>query len=259
AFLAKFSGSGNLLWSTYFGGTATDNGLALCTDSLNNVYLGGHTRSTSAIATPGAYQTTFSGLDDVFFAQFDSAGVRQWSTYFGGSATERCQSICSDANGNLYATGYTLSTNDIATSGSHQPTLGGYVDAFIVKFNNAGTRIWSTYYGGTEMDEGYGIRLDNIGNLYLSGTTSSTSAISTPGTYKDTLTGSADALIAKFDTSGVRLWSTYFGGDVGEYAYSLFITPAAELYVGGMTSSISGLSTVGSHQEITGGGISDAY
>lgn len=259
AFLAKFSNSGSLLWSTYYGGSATDNGLALSTDSSNNIYLSGFTKSTTAIASSGAYQTDFAGMEDAFFAKFDSTGVRQWSTYFGGSAAERCQSICADANGNLYATGYTLSTNDIATAGSHQAILGGYVDAFIVKFNNSGARVWSTYYGGTEMEEGYNVKFDALGTLFVCGTASSTSAISTPGTYKDTLSGPADAYVAKFDTSGTRIWGTYYGGDVEEFAYSLYITLEAELYISGMTSSITGLSTLGSHQAIIGGGIFDAY
>lgn len=259
AFLAKFSSSGNLVWSTYYGGSAADNGLALSTDSSNNIYLGGYTRSTADIATTGAYQAAFNGLDDGFVAKFDSMGVRQWGTYFGGNNNEKVYAICSDGLGHIYIAGYTYSTHGIATAGSHQNTLGGVEDGFIGKFGNSGNLVWATYYGGVNGDGITGVQCSGVNSVYIAGYTKSPVSIATIGAFKDTLGGAVDGMIARFDTSGNRVWGTYFGGDGSDYSSGLLVTPLADLYITGTTSSISDLSTSGSYQSVMGGGNLDAY
>src|SRR6185369_6380138 len=102
--------------------------------------------------------------------------------------------VTTDAQGNVYAVGYTLSANDIATPGAHQTTFGGAgnrPDAYLVKFNSSGQRQWATYYGGSDVDWGYDVKVDAAGNVYMTGYTNSTTGIATPGAYKPALTGSA--------------------------------------------------------------------
>jgi hypothetical protein len=92
--------------------------------------MSGNTQSSAGIATSGAHQTT---LNDAFLVSFNSSGVRQSGTYYGG-----IKNVCtSDASGNVYMTGYTQSNSGIATAGAHQTANGnnGYNDAFLIKFN----------------------------------------------------------------------------------------------------------------------------
>ena len=137
-------------WGTYYGGTGQDYGLSCATDTSGNIYLAGITRSTSGIATTGAHQTNHGGYRDAFLVKFNSSGVRQWGTYYGGTREEYGNSCATDASGNIYLSGFTSSTSGMATTGAHQATFGGGDwDAFLVKFNSSGVRQWGTYYGGT--------------------------------------------------------------------------------------------------------------
>jgi len=259
AFLAKFSNAGTRIWSTYYGGSSSDQGFTTATDTSKNVYLSGYTRSTADIATAGAYQTTYTAGMDVFIVKFDSTGVRQWGTYYGGSGDEQCLSLSTDRWGSFYIAGYTSSSSGIATSSSHQPVYGGIEDGFLAKFSNSGNRIWATYYGGTAGDDACGVKCDTAGNVFLCGLSGSTAAIATTGGVQDTLNGAIDAFVIKFDSSGVRKWGTYFGGENEDYAYNVYTTPFSEVYISGMTSSITGVATTGSHQSTFGGNTFDAF
>lgn len=259
AFLFKFSNAGTRIWSTYFGGSSTDNGLAVKCDHAWHVCLSGFAKSTSAIASTGAYQSSLSGGEDIFVAQFDSAGVRQWSTYYGGTANERCYSVDFDMANNLYLAGYSLSTSAIATTGSYQTAQAGGDDCFLAKFSSTGSLSWATYYGGSGNDDAYGVQSDGAKNVYLLGSTTSASGIASVGAFKDTISGFRDGLLVKFDTSGTRLWATYIGGDDNDICNSFYCTPMSEIYIGGSTASTSGLTTTGSYQPAFGGNSYDAF
>ncbi len=142
-----------------------------------------------------------------------------FSTYFGGNDFEQVRDVTSDSAGNVYITGGTASTNFPTTAGAYQRTHGGWFDVFVVKFNPAGQVVWSTLLGGANYDRAYGIEVDNLGYVYLSGR-SGPGFPTTPGvlqtTYQGYNTGSAygqqNAFIAKLKPDGSGLvWSTHFG------------------------------------------------
>jgi hypothetical protein len=110
------------------------------------VYLGGETGSTNAIATEGSHQSSYGGGDwDAFLVKFNSSGVRQWGTYYGGSNWDLGRSVAVDGSWNVYLGGWTYSTNAIATTGSHQSSYGGGDwDAFLVKFIDKTTSVEET-------------------------------------------------------------------------------------------------------------------
>ena len=102
--------------------------------------------------TPGCHQPTPSGNLEGFIAKFNTAGVRQWITYYGGAQTDKISSCASDLNGNIYVSGSTSTSSGtaIASSNGHQPLYGGgNSDAFLAKFDPSGARQWATYYGGS--------------------------------------------------------------------------------------------------------------
>ncbi len=80
--------------------------------------------------------------------------VRAWGTYYGGGAADYATDMATDQSGNVYVTGYTASPVGIATSGAHQDTLGGNLDAFLAKLSPDGVLQWATYYGGLAGIEG---------------------------------------------------------------------------------------------------------
>lgn len=261
AFLAKFSSSGTLTWSTYLGGSGIDMGYSVSIDNAGYPYMTGRTVSSSAIATSGAFQTTFGGGSfDAFIAKFSPSGSIVWCTYYGGSGEDMGKDICIDNNNNVYVTGYTASTSGIATSGAYQTTNAGSSDAFIVKFSSSGSRIWATYYGGTSADYGQGSAVDGAGNIYAVGYTASTSGIASTGAHQTTFGGgTSDGFIVKFNSSGAFQWGTYYGGSGADFGRCMTTDAGGNPLVTGYTASTAGIATTGNYQTTYGGGTFDGY
>jgi len=262
AFLAKFNSTGSsLLWGTYYGGTNNDFGQGIVVDASNNVYITGYTSSGSSIATGGAYQTTFGGGgQDAFLAKFNSTGSSLlWATYYGKTNTDQGNGIVLDSGNNVYITGSSDSFQSIATAGAYQTNFGGGNDAFAAKFNSTGSSLlWATYYGGTGNEYGYGIAIDVGNNIYITGSTTSTSSIATGGAYQTNFSGGNDAFVAKFNSTGSSLiWGTYYGGTNNDYGHGITIDASNNVYITGYTSSTSSIATGGAYQT-TLSGFSDA-
>jgi len=253
AFLAKFTADGTRLWGTYFGGPAQDAGWCCRTDPAGNIYLSGHTLSATGIATTGVHQTVLRGERDAFLAKFSPSGNLIWSTYFGGENQEAGYGCEAEPGGSVYLTGYTNSAAFIATQNSHQPAPGGDYDGFLAKFSPAGHQIWGTFYGGTLTDAGSACRADNTGFVYLTGTSGSITAISTPGAHQLFCGGNSDAFLTRFDTSGNRLWGTYMGGNFADEGISLSLDPDGNPVISGNTQSANQIASPGAHQDSLGG------
>lgn len=258
AFIAKFGSGGIRTWATYYGGGGNDYGTGITSDNTGNIYLTGYTLSASGIATSDGFQIERGGQSDAFLAKFNSDGVRQWGTYYGDLGQEQGHGVACDNSGNAYLIGFTNSALNIATSGSHQATIGGIFDAFLTKFNGTGSRIWSTYYGGTEDDDISAVKCDATGNIYISGWTASTTNMATSGSHQSSKSGLYDAYVAKFNNSGVRQWGTYYGGTMDDYGNSIALDNNGNIFLAGNTNSTGNIATAGSHKT-TYGGTTDAF
>lgn len=257
AFIVKFNSAGARQWGSYYGGAGDEYGTAISADALGNVFLGGYTSSATSISL-GGHQNTFGGGGfDNFIVKFNSSGVRQWGSYYGGSGDDIGFALSVDASDNVYLAGTTVSTAGIA-SGGFQNSFGGFVDAFLVKFNNLGVRQWATYYGGTGEDDISAIATDAIGDVFVGGKTSSSSAIASGGIQNSFGGGSYDAFAAKFNSSGNRLWGTYFGGADQDIGNSLTVDDFGNVFFAGNTTSSASISS-GGHQNSFGGGTNDAF
>jgi hypothetical protein len=257
-FIVKFDLSGARLWGTYFGGAADDQISGMYCDGGPNVYITGSTASTG-MSTAGSFQVARNGSSDALLAKFNSAGVRQWSTYFGGASTDAAYEIVGDGAGNVYIGGQTGSTDVIGTAGSYLAAAPGGTDGFFAKFNSTGARIWSSYFGGASFDSVEGICVDNSGNLYITGNSISAIGISTVGTHQPVISGGSDAFLAKFTLAGAIIWSTYFGSTATELAKSVSSDIMGNVIIAGNTASNSGLITPGQYQIVYGGGSSDGF
>ncbi|MEX2588575.1 MAG: SBBP repeat-containing protein [Chitinophagales bacterium] len=256
-FLVKFNNNGIRQWATYYGGSGDDLGISVTTDAASNVYLAGKTSSNSGIAS-GGHQNSFGGGDsDVYLVKFNTDGVRQWATYYGGSSNDNGGIVTTDPFGNVYLAGYGRSTSNIS-SGGHQDSLGGSNDAYLVKFNSNGVRLWATYYGGSSSEFEPSVATDAGGNVYLAGYTESTTGIASGGHQNSYGGGTSDAFLVKFNTNGVRQWGTYYGGSNLDVGRSVTISSNNNVYLTGMTSSTSDIAS-GGQQNLFGGGTYDAF
>ncbi len=199
---------------------------------------------------PVFFSDNLSGsIPDGFLSKFNSLHELKWSTCYGGSYIDGITDIVVDNSGNAFITGITRS-QDFPTKnlGSvyFDGSLDGLSDAFIAKFNNNGIQLYSSFYGGNGDERGtsgywYGlpifnwgilgpsINIDNQGNTFLCGTTSSTD--NTMATNQTTNSGGSDLWIAKFNNSLNRTWGTYFGGPGEEYANDISFDPYGNFYI----------------------------
>lgn len=252
------------LWGTYYGGNMEDHLWYSVVDPQGNVYVSGDSRSANNIATVGAHQSVYGGggtYGDAVLVKFNSAGVRLWGTYYGGSGDEYSNFIAGDAAGNYIAmTGTSTSslTGVISTPGSHQTTYAGgsWGDAFLALFDNNGVRQWGTYYGGSSDEWGSGCSFDINNNIYITGQSSSlnsTNEIATPGCHQYVKSGGWDGFIAKFDINGARQWGTFYGGTNLDAVISVTADVSGDTYFTGHSSSASNISTPVSLQPLYGG------
>lgn len=254
AFIVKFNASGMRQWGTFYGGTNIDYGNGISVDTSGNIFLTGRTLSTNYITTLGTYQTTLGGNGDGYIVKFNSSGVRQWGTYYGGTGDEYSFGVAIDNNGNVFIAGATNSYTNIASTGAHQTIFGGGIfDGFIAKFDSTGAGNWSTYYGGGGEDQISAITTDALGYILVTGWTYSNSGIAVSGVHQTTMAGNCDVLIAKFFTSGTRYWGTYYGGTGFDNGMSIFTDASNNILITGGTNSISGIATTGSFQPQLGG------
>ena len=125
------------------------------------------------------------------------------------------------------------------------------------------TRLWGTYYGGTGDDYGYSTATDASGNVYLGGyaLTSTGTIIATVGSHQSVYSAGGNAFLAKFNTNGLRLWATYYGGSGGSTGLSCATDAANNVYLTGIAGTDPGtaIATVGCHQSSFGGGSLDAF
>ena len=251
-------------WCTYYGGTKTETMSKVINGPNGYMYLVGSTESSSGIASPGSHSPEYKGgtMDGILVCM-DTSGQRIWATYFGGNGTDGLSGIAADKNGFLYVTGATNSTSGIATDSAFQTQYGGgQSDIVLAKFSNDGQLLWSTYYGGNSVDGTWPsiqdfviayITVSEDNSIYVSSITSSQKNIATVDAHQEILGGDIDVCLIKFDTSGHRIWGTYYGGSNLEYPTQ----PQTEkefVYFGGGTESTSRIATNGSHQVSKGNG-----
>jgi hypothetical protein len=266
-FAAKIApGGSSLVYSTYYGGDGFVNGMTV--DSTGDLIIYGDTEDTSlpvVNALPGICVWTQGGsnLSHGWVAELNISGFPIFSTYVCGSGTDAVRGAAVDSAGNLVVTGNTASSS-FPTKNPIQGTYGGGANsAFVAKLTTAGALVYSTYLGGSGAgagaDEGRGVVLDQLGNAYVTGQTTSTN-FPTVNPTQSHPAGGQYAFLTKINAAGSAIvFSTYIGGGDGDAGYGLAVDSLANAYVAGTTSSTNFPTTPSSLQLSYGGGSSDAF
>jgi hypothetical protein len=222
-----------------------------------------------------AQQTHGGGAIDGYLLKISATGnTILYSTYLGGSNEDAGLAVAVDANANAYVTGLTYSANFPVTPGALQGTNIGAGDAFLVKVDTVGgTELYSSFLGGSGLDQGNGIVVDKSGNAYIAGTTASTASTLgfTPpaGAFQPNcaLNSSGvcegDAFVAKFNPSlsgpASLIYFTYLGGSHADGGQGIAIDLAGNAYVTGSTVSTDFPVAGAVFQPKFGGGNADAF
>jgi len=178
AALIENTGGGRQLWSRQPGTGDRDSANGVATDKFGNVYVVG--------TTDGALGGPNKGYVDAWVIKFDGSGRRLWSRQPGTSEGDGASGVATDRDGNVYLVGYT----DGALGGPYK----GNTDAWVIKFDRSGRRLWSRQPGTSSYDTARGVATDQDGNVYIVGET---------GPYN----ANTNAWVIKFDRHGNRLWS----------------------------------------------------
>lgn len=236
AFVTRFDSNGTVVWSTYFGGSAAEQGLAVAVDVMDNIFIGGSGNSANMPMVNGGWQTTPGGQLDAFVARLTGAGAPVWSTFCGGTATEDVHDLTTGPGGLIAACGETFSNNFPTTPNAFQTGVTGINDAYLLVMDTAGNRVYNTCIGGFNGEDANGVRFDGAGNIYLSGFTQSPDFPVTGAQYQNTHNGGNDVFVARFNANGQLNWATYMGTANAEQSYCMALS-GKYIYVGGYTDS----------------------
>lgn len=188
---------------------------------------------------------------------------KNWVSYFGGYNTAVTASQYDSANNVLYLCGYTKDQN-LGTPGVFKPQLlpssSGQLnpDIFLAKFDMEGNLLWLTYFGGDSIEWYPHMALAPDGNIYLSGTTYSTTGVASPGAFMTSGPFINHHFVAKMSPSGQRLWATLIGtlnwsgpfnaGTTSGEAPLIAVDDVMNVYVWGATRSLDNIATPGAFQ-----------
>ncbi len=251
AFVTKLNAAGSqLVYSTYLGGSGSEQGNGIAVDNTGSAYVTGFTRSPAPGGFPvvNAFQpnyggdvTNFSIPSDVFVTRLNPAGTAYvYSTYLGGDFTDTGYDIAVDNAGNAYVTGITLSSNiPFPTRNAFQPNFNsiGFADAFVARLNTNlsgdASLIYSSYLGGNNTDTGYAIARDSAGRAYVYGDTrSSNFPTVNPLPGQSTLRGVSDAFLAVVtDVALIPNAQTIAIGSAGALAITISPAQAANITI----------------------------
>jgi hypothetical protein len=262
AFVTKFDTNGTLIYSTYLGGGVTNDftttgssGLGIAVDTNGDAFVTGYTTATN-FPVMNAIQSTKAAKSyngrNAFITKLNAAGDGlMYSTYLGGTNSDAATGIAVDLGGEAVITGFTSSSN-FPTAHAAQPVYGGSGDGFVAKLSAEGSElVYATYLGGTSYENedlslaGSGqpvgaVAVDETGAAYVTGLTYSTNfpIMTAFQTTNQTTYYGADsaAFVTKFDAVGNVVYSTYFGGDLGDVGRAIGVDSHHNVYFGGNSS-----------------------
>ena len=228
AFVAKFDSSGNLVWSTFLGGSGDDSGYAIELDTDGSVIITG-----SSNASWGTPQRAYGSNSDAFVAKLNSSGSLTWNTFLGSGADEHGYALAIN-NHNIVVTG-----DSNGVWGSPIRAYTTWIDVFAAQLDTNGALTWNTYLGGNGEDYAYGVTTDGSGNVYLTGKSSETwgSPVSSfvVGSYPD-----SNIATVKLNSSGALQWLTFSGGSGSDVGSGIALDASGNVYVAGTSSATWG-------------------
>ena len=258
--LLKFTPEGQRVWGKWlpFGATT------IAVDIQDQLLIGGLT-AVEDFGTPGVFQETFDSVSNSLapiIGCYDGQGNKIWGTYNGNVSDSVKFELISDEAGNCYAWGMSFKSDNFYASPGCFQSQSDYTlppskaMAYLSKFSTSGQRLWSTYYGLSSIDQettfSQGVAYEN-GFVYITGSTGVSSGISTAGVFQETVANqipnTGNAFVAKFDTSGNRIWGSYLGGSGSDNGNCIAVSDGV-VVVAGSTKSPDQIATPGALQPL---------
>ncbi|HNR86597.1 MAG TPA: SBBP repeat-containing protein, partial [Taishania sp.] len=235
-FISKLDAAGNFVWAKSIGGGSSDYGKSIALDASGNIYVTGAFQATVDFDPGiGTFNLSAVGTWDVFVLKLNTVGDFVWAKSFGGTSNDEGRKIAVDGSGNIYTTGFYSSTTDFnPNAGTFNITSQGSADVFISKLDASGNFVWAKSIGGTSADHGYGLTLDALGNVLITGRfNNSVDFDPGAGVYNLSSQGNADVFILKLDALGDFVWAKTLGGTAADYGQSITVDINNNIYITG--------------------------
>jgi hypothetical protein len=259
AFVAKLNPAGAaLVYSTYLGGSAEDDGHAIAVDSAGSAYVTGSTASTDFPVISGAFQTSIGPSQAAFVVKVNAAGTSfSYATLMGGTGGDSGNAIAVDSSGYAYIAGTTFSADFPTTTGvigAAVPGLASYGHAFLAKLSpTGGGLVYSTYLGGSNADGANGLALDPSGNATLAGFTNSANFPVTANPAEPVANFNPAGFLTTINQSGTaQVYSTMIGATGATVAQAVALDSTNHAYIAGYTGSLTLPGTPGAFQSSSG-------
>jgi hypothetical protein len=262
------SGSSSLIYSTYLGGTWWDTGRGIAVAADQTVWVVGGTYSYDFPHTGSSFNAAYSSGGDAFVAQINpTTSALVYSTFLGGNDVEEARRVVVDANGRVIVAGYTSSPNFPVTGNALQTQYGGNTDVFVsilnpVNSTSSGQLVYSTYFGDSNPDVPFDLKMDASGNLYVAGFTMSSGLPSSANALQAAYDQTMDAFALKLNPSksgaSAISYFSYLGSDGLQIAYGIDFDVNNNIYLTGFTSGPI-FDALGGQGKGTNPGVSDAF
>ncbi len=265
AFVVKLNpASSGLAYATFLGGSDLDSGSAIAVDGAGSAYVTGYTHSIGFPTTPGAFDPSFNyGYNDAFVVKLNPTGSGlEYGTFLGGSGSngDTGAAIAVDQAGSAYVAGMTTSSDFPVTPDAFDTSYSN-TEAFVAKLNPAGSGLaYATFLGGSDVDIGSAIAVDQVGSAYVTGWILSTDFPVTPGAFDTSHNGSADVFVAKLNPAGSDLaYATFLGGSSDDEGRAIAVDGSGSAYVTGGTTSSNFPTTSAAFDPSYNGGDGDGF
>lgn len=235
AVVTRFDKNGNCLWSTYYGGSNFDGAYQLIPLDSGFV-ITGMTNSTD-LPLINATQATEAGGYDAFLVMLNDSGQLVRATYYGGTGSDQGLTIAKGINNEIVLAGSSTSNDLPFANAGFQGTMAGMIDAFVAVFDNSFNVQWSTYFGGSSVEDIHAITVTPQNEIAFTGATRSFNFPVTTDAWQSGLMSQPDNYLVKFSMSGARLYATFFGGTNTEDANGIAGDEDGNLYLTGFTYS----------------------
>ncbi len=238
------SGDASLVHSTYLGGYTEDYPKSIDVDNNGKVYVAGYTYSADFPTTVGSHKPFYSGGSDAFLSKLDlDAKTIEYSTFVGGEGIDQVWKVLvDDRNGLVALGGFTLSNGFPVTANAMQARPAGNGDAFLTILDltaedYTNSLIYSTYYGGSDGEVTYDMRLGPTGAYYLTGYTLSRDLPVRDAIRPESSGGSTDGFVAVIDPNAAPAdalrYSSYVTGGGYQISSNIEVDPDGNVYVTG--------------------------
>jgi hypothetical protein len=209
AWVAHYDGMGNQLWVRQLATSANDHASSAASDGMGGLYVCGFTSGSLGGPSAGGF--------DVWLVHYDTAGNQLWIQQFGTSSSDFANSAAPDGAGGFYVTG--------GSTGSLGGSNAGDYDAWLARYDSAGSQLWIRQIGSNQYDDAYAVAPDGLGVVYIGG--------HTRGNLGAPNVGDLDVWLARYDSAGNKIWLHQVGTRFDDYTTTATPDGVGGVYVGG--------------------------